>query len=46
MVVGGGRRLTDLALICEAMVRKAFSTLVEFLALVSRKAMPKLSANS
>lgn len=43
---GAGGAATHLALIWEAIVRKAFSTLVEFLALVSRKAMPKLSANS
>lgn len=34
------------ALICEAMVKKAFSTLVEFFAEVSKKAMPSESANS
>jgi hypothetical protein len=33
-------------LISEAMVRKACSTLVAFLALVSRKGMPSESANS
>ena len=33
-------------LICRAIVRKASSTLVEFLALVSRNGMLRLSANS
>lgn len=35
-----------LSLICLAMVRKACSTLEAFLADVSRKGMPRLSANS